>query len=247
MRMNAAETRASRAIADWTPLAVVSRSLTTAEIETFISDVSTTRTNIAIARRIARLWSPEDSAKAAGTAGALTCRVSRPQPGRASPSLDDRGARACTGLLRREDGAPDAEHLGYRPRLKGAARGLVRRRPVGRLRDRADAPFGEVRVEAVEDPLEGDAHGASGIDIGPDEPGPHGSCVVSGVPVSRPAAMERLVDGVFGGKGAKTERREQRASARVDCGTRCVLIACEGWIRERDGEKLVRPHAGVIS
>ena len=51
MRMNAADTSASRAIADWTELTVVSRSRTTAEIETFISDVSTTSTNIAIASR----------------------------------------------------------------------------------------------------------------------------------------------------------------------------------------------------
>ena len=49
MRMNAAETSASSAIADCTPLAVVSRSCATAEIDTFISDVSTTSTNIAIA------------------------------------------------------------------------------------------------------------------------------------------------------------------------------------------------------
>ena len=54
MRMNAAETSASSAIADWTPLTVVSRSLTTAEIDTFINDVSTTRTNIAIASRMPR-------------------------------------------------------------------------------------------------------------------------------------------------------------------------------------------------
>ena len=53
IRMNAAETSASRAIADWTPLTVVSRSLTTDEMETFISDVSTTSTNIAAASRIA--------------------------------------------------------------------------------------------------------------------------------------------------------------------------------------------------
>jgi hypothetical protein len=53
IRMNAADTSASRAIADCTPLTVVSRSRTTAEIETFISDVSTTSTNIAIASRIA--------------------------------------------------------------------------------------------------------------------------------------------------------------------------------------------------
>src|SRR5829696_5262592 len=49
IRMNAADTSASSAIADWTPLTVVSRSSTTAEIETFMSDVSTTRTNIAAA------------------------------------------------------------------------------------------------------------------------------------------------------------------------------------------------------
>jgi hypothetical protein len=64
--MNAAETSASNAIADWTPLAVVSRSWTTAEIDTFISDVSTTSTNIAIASRIARRWSPWDSSATAG-------------------------------------------------------------------------------------------------------------------------------------------------------------------------------------
>jgi hypothetical protein len=61
IRMNAADTSASRAIADWTPLAVVWRSWTTAEIETFINDVSTTRTNIAIERRTASRVSPDDS------------------------------------------------------------------------------------------------------------------------------------------------------------------------------------------
>src|SRR6188768_489378 len=54
MRMNAAETSASRAIADCTPLTVVSRSSTTAEIDTFISDVSTTSTNIAADSRTIR-------------------------------------------------------------------------------------------------------------------------------------------------------------------------------------------------
>ena len=51
--MKAAETSASSAIADWTPLTVVSRSRTTAEIDTFMIDVSTTSTNIAIASKIA--------------------------------------------------------------------------------------------------------------------------------------------------------------------------------------------------
>src|SRR5215472_9818329 len=51
--MNAADTSASSAIADCTPLTVVFRSWTTDEIDTFINDVSTTSTNIAMDRRIA--------------------------------------------------------------------------------------------------------------------------------------------------------------------------------------------------
>ena len=49
IRMKAAETSASIATADWTPLTVVSRSSTTAEIDTFMNDVSITNTNIAAA------------------------------------------------------------------------------------------------------------------------------------------------------------------------------------------------------
>jgi hypothetical protein len=52
--MNAADTRASSAIALCTPLTVVSRSSTTFAIDTFINDVSTTSTNIAIASSTAR-------------------------------------------------------------------------------------------------------------------------------------------------------------------------------------------------
>src|SRR3954447_7893929 len=47
IRMNAADTSASSAIVDWTLLAVVPRSCTTAEMDTFMKDVSTTRMNIA--------------------------------------------------------------------------------------------------------------------------------------------------------------------------------------------------------
>jgi hypothetical protein len=43
-------------MADWTPLTVVPISRTTAEIDTFISDVSTTSTNIAIASKMASRW-----------------------------------------------------------------------------------------------------------------------------------------------------------------------------------------------
>jgi hypothetical protein len=41
------------AIADWTPLTVVSRSRTTDAIQTFMTDVSTTSTNIAMTSRMA--------------------------------------------------------------------------------------------------------------------------------------------------------------------------------------------------
>ena len=64
IRMNAAETRASSAIADWMALTSVPRSATTAEIETFMIDVSTTSTNMAIASRIGRRLS---AAPATGT------------------------------------------------------------------------------------------------------------------------------------------------------------------------------------
>jgi hypothetical protein len=69
--MNAAETSASVAIADCTPLASASRSCTTAEMDTFISDVSTTRTNIAIASSTARRVSP--LACSTPGAGSATC------------------------------------------------------------------------------------------------------------------------------------------------------------------------------
>src|SRR3954453_21561060 len=58
IRMNAADTRASSAMAPCTLLTVVSRSSTTFAIDTFISDVSTTSTNIAIARSTARRCPP---------------------------------------------------------------------------------------------------------------------------------------------------------------------------------------------
>src|SRR3954464_1376405 len=59
IRMNAADTSASSATAACTALAVVSRSRTTAEIDTFISDVSITNTNIAIASSTPRRGVPD--------------------------------------------------------------------------------------------------------------------------------------------------------------------------------------------
>ena len=90
--MNAAETSASSAIADWTPLTVVSRSLTTAEIETFMIDVSTTSTNIAAARSTERRVLPEPgTATAPGPSEVMGATVS----GRAD--CPPATGSACTG------------------------------------------------------------------------------------------------------------------------------------------------------
>ena len=80
IRMNAAETSASSAIADWTLLTVVPRSWTTAEIDTFINEVSTTSTNIAIASSSASRWS-----NAASSAASAVPSLTRDPP---SPSVD---------------------------------------------------------------------------------------------------------------------------------------------------------------
>ena len=69
--MNAAETSASNAIADCTPLTVVWRSRTTEEMETFMIEVSTTRTNIAIARRTASPLSPDAPLPALSATGSF--------------------------------------------------------------------------------------------------------------------------------------------------------------------------------
>src|SRR4051794_21464183 len=82
--MNAAETSASSAIALWTELTVVSRSFTTDAIETFISDVSTTSTNIAAASTSGNRPTgarPPGTPPAASLIGAASCIVVVPGPG----------------------------------------------------------------------------------------------------------------------------------------------------------------------
>ena len=78
IRMKAAETSASSAIADCTPLTVVSRSRTTALIDTFISDVSTTSTNMAIASRTASLVLTGDRVGCVVSLVAHRCTASSP-------------------------------------------------------------------------------------------------------------------------------------------------------------------------
>src|SRR3954454_14146469 len=74
--MKAAETSASRAMALCTPLTVVSRSSTTLEIDTFINDVSTTRTNIAAASSRASRFEP-----VAGASSDMAARLPLPHLG----------------------------------------------------------------------------------------------------------------------------------------------------------------------
>src|SRR3954453_2213217 len=77
IRMNAAETSASSAIADWTALTVVPRSLTTAEIDTFIIDVSITNTNRARARKMgSREWPAASSGMLVLTVASIECPLS---------------------------------------------------------------------------------------------------------------------------------------------------------------------------
>lgn len=74
-------------MADCTPLAVVSKSLMTADMETFISDVSTTRTNIAIASSTISLRLPCCPGSERGFVTSLTCSAPVPY------------SRGLTGML----------------------------------------------------------------------------------------------------------------------------------------------------
>src|SRR5215211_518027 len=86
IRMNAADTSASRAIADWTPLMNVSISSVVRDLDTTVSDVSTTSTNIAIASRMARRGLPDVVSGAAGAPGSVIDGGER--SGRASRAED---------------------------------------------------------------------------------------------------------------------------------------------------------------
>src|SRR3954453_2265953 len=96
IRMNAADTRASSAIAPCTPLTVVSRSWTTLAIDTFISDVSTTSTNIAIASITARrVLSSGRSAASPVTPVTPVAPVARGMGSRAPPVASRDGGPAA--------------------------------------------------------------------------------------------------------------------------------------------------------
>ena len=93
MRMKAADTSASTATAAWTALTLVSRSWTTAEIDTFISDVSMTKTNIAAASRIPRSGVPPAPSSAPSRVVASTSPSSVPTRRSLSAGRSARGCR----------------------------------------------------------------------------------------------------------------------------------------------------------
>jgi len=78
IRMNAADTSASSAIADWMLLTDVPRSVATAVIDTFMIEVSTTSTNIAIARSTASRVLPADSSPTAMSGGIACSSINAP-------------------------------------------------------------------------------------------------------------------------------------------------------------------------
>src|SRR3954465_7024698 len=139
IRMKAAETSASSAIAPCTPLTVVPRSSTTAEIETFISDVSTTRTNIAIARSSA-------SRPLNGTVRVASASMAQPSttgspcgPPAGDETLTRHGAGGRRGGQDAADRADAAGGHRAEPRLRGhGAPG----RDAGALTERHDTGLG---------------------------------------------------------------------------------------------------------
>src|SRR6478609_1211861 len=156
IRMNEADTSASIATADWTPLTVVSRSSTTAEIETFMNDVSITKTNIAAARKIPIIRLPPPAASAA-CFSADNCTL-RPGPCVESATrhvLEDRDHRDCgavpghvgAGRLRRVPAARPVRRRQGRLGSRDASR------PVHRAPDLHDAPPVRLPDRAAQAPL----------------------------------------------------------------------------------------------
>src|SRR3954454_18130806 len=122
IRMNAAETSASSATADWTPLTVVSRSLTTDEIETFISEVSTTSTNMAAASNRANrpVCGPSP------VTGLLVSVLTQPPPPMLprNPAVRPAPERVMTAALSSGQAGPDIDEAGHASARTGGPLGV---------------------------------------------------------------------------------------------------------------------------
>src|SRR3954466_9377395 len=159
MRMNAADTNASNATAACTPLAVVSRSRTTAEIDTFINDVSMTNTNIAIESSRPRRGVPDPGDEDTGAVsptdrrhhlnGAAPRRqrpVSDHQcPGRQEAGKQPAGLAAERGRFRPPGAAGSDDPAPLRLPRSDSAAPHAPPPPARRWRDWADTGTGELR------------------------------------------------------------------------------------------------------
>ena len=81
------------------------------------------------------------------------------------------------------------------------------------------------------------------VDVRPDQPGPHGALMVSGVARAQVAVVFRLVVGMAGGERAESDGREQALGHHVH--HRLPARRVEHREIERDGKHLIRT-AGVV-
>src|SRR3954447_8310421 len=160
IRMNAADTSASNATAACTPLAVVSRSRTTAEIDTFISEVSMTNTNIAIASSTPRRGVPDAGGALMprsipdGTAPADEVPPAPRHAGIASRDCEAQRrvdlrsavARMAASPLSRRIAGCEAEGEGFEPSVDRKAHNGFRDRPVQPLRHPSAGALGARRT-----------------------------------------------------------------------------------------------------
>ena len=104
-----------------------------------------------------------------------------------------------------------------------------------------EAPLAEVRLDAGEDAVDGRAGSARRVDVRAEQPPPDGSLVIRGVALGGRAAVALFVAWVVGSERAQAERRQERAPADVDNGSRGVAAQRRSGQR-RLGKELVRAH-----
>ena len=158
--------------------------------------------------------------------------------GNAAQPRTDRMKGPQVPVVREALAPANPQHLGDRPGLERAAGRGVRRGAVGRLRDRAEAPLAEVRLEPVEQPVDRRRRRARAASTyGPEQPGPDGALVVGRVALGRAAAVVRAGSaGRRGDERAQPERRQQRVAAGGD-------DRAAGRPRRRAGRRAARRRA----
>ncbi len=134
-----------------------------------------------------------------------------------------------------------SKHLGHRPGLERTTSCGMRWITVRRLRYRAEPELVQVRFDTVEQTCRVDADADRGLDVGSEQPGPHGSLVVGQVAFDRPTAVMRPIGRVVGCQGPEPQRGDQ-CGARYDHG-RIIDRA----VRQRDRQQLIRSDGSVVT